>query len=144
MCLPSHSVPHCRESDIGRAHLLERFDHDLRALPPQGEGVIHQAHVRVFSVARRSTWTFCPQGSGFLFPEVCHPREDGHVASSLSASLLPAQRARPERWCTLLRVSLKVRAVPNCTARSVWYLQRVTGMTQVLLVVGCLLRSQVG
>ena len=25
------------QSDIGRAHILERFDHDLRVLPSQGE-----------------------------------------------------------------------------------------------------------
>ena len=32
-------------------------------------------------------------------------RGDGHVASSLCTTLLPAQRARPGRWCTLLRLS---------------------------------------
>ena len=38
--------------------------------------------------------------------------EDGHVASSLCTSLLPALRPRPERRPTLC-------IVPNCTARSV-------------------------
>ena len=46
-------------------------------------------------------------------------RGDGHVASSLCTPLLPAQRA-PARTLLLVAQSVpQVRAVPNCTARSV-------------------------
>ena len=93
---------------------------------------LHQrgpAHVHVFLWLRGGVRGHSALRDGVLLPEVCHrfyflkyvitdalnygsapdplrgSRGDGHVASSLCASLLPAQRDRPGRWCTLLRLS---------------------------------------
>ena len=73
------------------------------------------SRVRWDAGGRGTSWSMSSRAPGTL-QSLLVPwgsRGDGNVASSLCASLLPAQRRQSGRWCTLLSVPHQVPAVPN-------------------------------